>query len=146
MVDGFVGTVETERLNDSLWVLKLVGEHDLSTAPAVAGAFRRIADSCTNVVVDLTDTSFIDSTVVGALIGYADDGETVLLWRRQAGRQGGCSTWSERRLTCGRSTRGTRRCERCFRAPTLTNFTTGASRRFVNDEYGHTVSDGHDAA
>jgi anti-anti-sigma factor len=79
MVDGFVGTVETERLNDSLWVLKLVGEHDLSTAPAVAGAFRRIADSCTNVVVDLTDTSFIDSTVVGALIGYADDGETVLL-------------------------------------------------------------------
>jgi anti-anti-sigma factor len=79
MVDGFVGTVETERLSDSLCVLRLVGEHDLSTAPAVADAFRRIADGGTSVVVDLTDTSFIDSTVVGAIIGYADHDDTVLL-------------------------------------------------------------------
>jgi anti-sigma B factor antagonist len=79
MVDGFVGTVEIERLSDSFCVLELIGEHDLSTAPAVADAFRRISENGTNVVVDLTHTSFIDSTVVGALIGYADDGGAALL-------------------------------------------------------------------
>ena len=68
MVDGYVGTVETERLGDSLWVLKLA-EHDLSTAPAIGEALRRIGECGTTVVVDLTQTSFIDSTVIGALVG-----------------------------------------------------------------------------
>jgi anti-anti-sigma factor len=79
MVDKLLGTVETEQLGDSLWVLKLAGEHDLTTAPAVAGAFRLIGETGTTVVVDFAETSFIDSTVIGALIKYADAGENLLL-------------------------------------------------------------------
>jgi anti-sigma B factor antagonist len=86
MVDGYVGTVETERLGDSLWVLKLAGEHDLSTAPAIGEALRRIAECGKTVVVDLTQTSFIDSTVIGALVRHADRDETLLLVAPAAGR------------------------------------------------------------
>jgi anti-anti-sigma factor len=86
MVDGYVGTVETERLGDSLWVLNLAGEHDLSTAPAIADALRRIGECGTTVVVDLTQTSFIDSTVIGALLRHADQDETLLLVAPAAGR------------------------------------------------------------
>jgi anti-anti-sigma factor len=79
MVDGYVGTVETERLGDSLWVLKLAGEHDLSTAPAIGDALGRIAECGTTVVIDLTQTSFLDSTVIGAFVRHADRDETLLL-------------------------------------------------------------------
>ena len=86
MVDGYVGTVETERLGDSLWVLKLAGEHDLSTAAAIDDALRRIAECGTTVVVDLAQTSFIDSTVIGSLVRHADRDETLLLVAPAAGR------------------------------------------------------------
>lgn len=69
----------TTQLEASLWVLRLVGEHDLSTAPLVEAAFERIEASGTTVVVDLTDTSFIDSAVIGALIRPARRGKTLLL-------------------------------------------------------------------
>lgn len=79
MTGHAVGTAETEQLGPSTWVLKLVGEHDLSTAPAVDAAFEQIEASGTTVVVDFTETSFIDSTVLGALITRARRGETLLL-------------------------------------------------------------------
>ena len=94
MVDGYVGTVETERLGDSLWVLKLAGEHDLSTAPAIGEALRRIAECGTTVVVDLTQTSFIDSTVIGALVRHADQTRPCYWWHRQLGGPERCSIWS----------------------------------------------------
>ena len=60
MADDRLGTVQTTQLEASLWVLRLVGEHDLSTAPLVEAAFEPIEASGTTVVVDLTETSFID--------------------------------------------------------------------------------------
>jgi anti-anti-sigma factor len=79
MADGYLGTVETEQLGPSLWVLKLAGEHDVSTAPLVAAAFERIGVTGTTVVVEFTQTSFIDSTVVHALVSRWRGGETLLL-------------------------------------------------------------------
>jgi anti-anti-sigma factor len=79
MADEGLGTVETEQLGPSLWVLELAGEHDLSTAPLVAAAFERISVTGTTVVVEFTQTSFIDSTVVAALVRRSLDGETLLL-------------------------------------------------------------------
>jgi anti-anti-sigma factor len=79
MAGGYVGTAETEQLGPSLWVLELAGEHDLSTTPLVAAAFERISRTGTTVVVEFTQTSFIDSTVVAALVKRSRRGETLLL-------------------------------------------------------------------
>jgi anti-anti-sigma factor len=79
MADGYLGTAETEQLGPSLWVLKLDGEHDLSTAPLVAAAFERISVTGTTVVVEFTQTSFIASTIVAALVRRSLAGETLLL-------------------------------------------------------------------
>ena len=51
-------------------VVKLRGEHDLSTAQAVRSALRSAVESGPPaVVVDLSDTTFLDSSILGALIG-----------------------------------------------------------------------------
>ena len=78
-MDRDLGTVGTERLADSLWVLQLAGEHDLSTVPAVEAAFERIAETGTTVVVDLSDATFIDSTVIRTLLRSMERGENLLL-------------------------------------------------------------------
>lgn|SRR5689334_5918444 len=47
--------------------LALVGEFDLSNAPELVILFDQFADNGeTRVVVDMSETSFIDSTVLGA--------------------------------------------------------------------------------
>ena len=46
------------------------GEHDLSTQSALAEALQEAA-SHSSVLVDLTDCSFIDSSVIATLIGAA---------------------------------------------------------------------------
>jgi anti-sigma B factor antagonist len=62
--------IATEKLDGGVFVIELSGEVDLYTAPefkqqlidAVAGGAR-------HVVVDLTETTFIDSTTLGVLVG-----------------------------------------------------------------------------
>lgn len=78
-MDRDLGIVEIERLGDSLWVLKLAGEHDLSTAPAIEAALERIAESGTTVVADFSEASFIDSTVIRTLLRSVERGENLLL-------------------------------------------------------------------
>ena len=78
-MDRDLGTVEIERLGDSLWVLQLAGEHDLSTAPAIEVASERIAETGTTVVADLSEASFIDSTVIRTLLRSMERGENLLL-------------------------------------------------------------------
>jgi len=79
VADDRLGTVQTTQLEASLWVLRLVGEHDLSTAPLVEAAFEPIEASGTTVVVDLTETSFIDFQHHERTHGLARRGETLLL-------------------------------------------------------------------
>jgi anti-sigma B factor antagonist len=51
-------------------VVSLVGEHDLHTAPKAREELRRvIAAGARAVVVDLTETTFLDSTVLSLLLG-----------------------------------------------------------------------------
>lgn len=78
-MDGDLGTVEVERLGDSLWVLQLAGEHDLSTAPTIDAACERMAETGTTVVADLSEASFIDSTVIRTLLRLVERGENLLL-------------------------------------------------------------------
>jgi anti-sigma B factor antagonist len=49
------------------------GELDLSTAPVLDTELRRVAGGSTDVVVDLRDVSFIDSTGVHVLLRWAGE-------------------------------------------------------------------------
>lgn len=51
-------------------VLALRGEHDLSTTPEIAVALSRVTG---DVLVDLSECTFIDSTVIGVLLRKAHE-------------------------------------------------------------------------
>jgi anti-anti-sigma factor len=51
-------------------IVSLRGEHDLSTAEQVSQAIGSVAGS---VLVDLTDCTFVDSTVIGVLFALSQD-------------------------------------------------------------------------
>ena len=58
-----------ERLDDRRLVVKLDGELDMFITPSVAGRLHQIAeDGSEDVVVDLTEARFIDSTVLEAFV------------------------------------------------------------------------------
>jgi anti-anti-sigma factor len=79
MADRQFGSAQTERLGESLWLLKLVGEHDLASRGSLDEALARIASTGTTVVIDLLEATFIDSTVIGRIAAADERGENILL-------------------------------------------------------------------
>src|ERR687884_242176 len=62
--------IKTEQLGDSSYVISLAGEVDLYTAPEFKQQLLEvIGQGGKDVVVDFTDTTFIDSTTLGVLVG-----------------------------------------------------------------------------
>jgi anti-sigma B factor antagonist len=62
--------IKTEQLDDNSYVIALAGEVDLYTAPEFKQQLLEvIGQGAKNVVVDFTDTTFIDSTTLGVLVG-----------------------------------------------------------------------------
>ena len=62
--------VQTDRVDDSTYVIALTGEVDLYTAPEFKQQLLDvIAKGAKDVVVDFTNTTFIDSTTLGVLVG-----------------------------------------------------------------------------
>src|SRR5918911_4025645 len=62
--------IKTEQLQDGAYVISLSGEVDLYTAPEVKQQLLEvIGQGGKDVVVDLSDTTFIDSTTLGVLVG-----------------------------------------------------------------------------
>ena len=63
--------IKTEQLSDSVYVISLTGEVDLYTAPEFKEQLVEIIGNgaSTVVIVDLTETTFIDSTTLGVLVG-----------------------------------------------------------------------------
>ncbi len=62
--------ISTEQLNDDTYVISLAGEVDLYTAPEFKQQLLQvISDGAMNVIVDFSDTTFIDSTTLGVLVG-----------------------------------------------------------------------------
>ncbi len=62
--------VKTERLSEEAYVISLAGEVDLYTAPDFKQhLLDAIAQGGKEVVVDLSATTFIDSTTLGVLVG-----------------------------------------------------------------------------
>jgi anti-sigma B factor antagonist len=62
--------INTEKLSENAYVISLGGEVDLYTAPEFKQQLLEVVgQGGTNVVVDLTKTTFIDSTTLGVLVG-----------------------------------------------------------------------------
>ena len=62
--------INTEELGDSNYVISLAGEVDLYTAPEFKQQLLEvIGQGAQEVVVDFSDTTFIDSTTLGVLVG-----------------------------------------------------------------------------
>ena len=63
-------SLHEEHLDDQRHVIAVAGEIDLFTAPELKSALAAsVEGGRTRIVVDLTDTSFLDSTALGVLIG-----------------------------------------------------------------------------
>ena len=63
-------SVNTERVGDDIAVIDLTGEVDLYTAPEFKQhLLKQIEQGVLNIIVDFTDTTFIDSTTLGVLVG-----------------------------------------------------------------------------
>ena len=77
--------ITTEQLEGDRYVISLAGEVDLYTAPEFkAQLLDVIGKGGKQVVVDFTDTTFIDSTTLGVLVGgmkrlRTNDGELSLV-------------------------------------------------------------------
>jgi anti-sigma B factor antagonist len=62
--------LKTEQLSDGAYVISLAGEVDLYTAPEFKQQLLEvIAQGASEVIVDLSSTTFIDSTTLGVLVG-----------------------------------------------------------------------------
>ena len=62
--------VKTEKVDESTYVLALAGEVDLYTAPEFKQQLLDVIGAGgKDVVVDFSDTTFIDSTTLGVLVG-----------------------------------------------------------------------------
>ncbi len=62
--------IQTEQLGEDVHVISLAGEVDLYTAPEFKQQLLDvISQGGKNVVVDYTNTTFIDSTTLGVLVG-----------------------------------------------------------------------------
>ena len=63
-------SIDTEQVGDARHVIALAGEVDLYTAPELKTQMLEvIANGAMDVIVDFTDTTFIDSTTLGVLVG-----------------------------------------------------------------------------
>jgi anti-sigma B factor antagonist len=62
--------INTEQLGDGAYVIALAGEVDLYTAPEFKQQLLDvIGRGAKDVIVDFSDTTFIDSTTLGVLVG-----------------------------------------------------------------------------
>ena len=62
--------IKTEPLSDRAFAVAIAGEVDLYVAPELKQQLLDVIDrGATEIVVDLTDATFVDSTTLGVLIG-----------------------------------------------------------------------------
>ena len=61
---------------DGVWIVALHGEHDLATHSALRAELARVAAAGGRIVVDLSPASFLDSSVVRALVSPAAGDES----------------------------------------------------------------------
>jgi anti-sigma B factor antagonist len=65
--ERLVGTVDVEELSDTVAAVNLEGDCDMATAPSLEGHVMRLLGNGTHVIINLSDATFIDSSIVRAL-------------------------------------------------------------------------------
>jgi anti-anti-sigma factor len=60
--------IRTDRVGQHLWVVSAPGEGDLADVDELEAVFDTVFEHGSTVVVDLSETTFIDSAVVGLLV------------------------------------------------------------------------------
>jgi len=63
-----VGEVRNEAADDGVEIVVLSGEHDLGTVPRVKEALGGAATNGKAILVDLSSATFVDSSILGALL------------------------------------------------------------------------------
>ncbi len=75
--------IRSERLGENIFVVSLVGEHDLYTAPRVEEELSSVTgDGARTTIVDLSETTFLDSTMLNVFLRVRHelrDGNRLLL-------------------------------------------------------------------
>jgi anti-anti-sigma factor len=61
-------TVEVRWPRPGTALVLLGGEHDLATATTLDQTLKRVLDGCTHLIVDLSDTEFLDSSTIRAIV------------------------------------------------------------------------------
>ena len=64
------GRIDVEN-RAGVWVLSLHGEHDLATQPSLREQLEHVRAAGGPIVVDLSPATFVDSTIIGALLECA---------------------------------------------------------------------------
>ena len=62
------GRIEATTVDGQWPVLAMSGEHDLSTAPELRARLHELGDA-NAVIVDMDQTTFVDSSILGVLVG-----------------------------------------------------------------------------
>ena len=62
------GRIEAAAADGEVPVLVLSGEHDLSTAPGLRARLHDLGETSA-VIIDLDETTFVDSSILGVLVG-----------------------------------------------------------------------------
>ncbi len=66
------GKIDVERLPDTTPAIVLRGEHDVYTVPALRARLDELHQQSLDVLIDLSQTTFLDSSVLGALLGATE--------------------------------------------------------------------------
>jgi anti-anti-sigma factor len=64
--------IEVEQLSETTAAVMLRGEHDLYTVPAFRERLAALHARELDVIIDLSQTAFLDSSVLGALLGATE--------------------------------------------------------------------------
>jgi anti-anti-sigma factor len=66
------GGIDVER-RPGVAIVRLTGDHDLSTVPILSDAIEREASGKSRVLLDLSEATFIDSSVLGLILRSGED-------------------------------------------------------------------------
>jgi anti-sigma B factor antagonist len=66
------GQIEVEHLSATTAAVVLRGEHDIYTVPALRERLGELHAKELDVIIDLSQTAFLDSSVLGAMLGATE--------------------------------------------------------------------------
>ena len=64
--------IEVEYLSETTAAVVLRGEHDIYTVPAIRERLAELHEKRLFVIIDLSQTAFLDSSVLGAMLGATE--------------------------------------------------------------------------